>query len=40
MLKRQSLTSSECGRRAEEAQTLADQTDDDWEREIFQRITT
>jgi hypothetical protein len=35
-----SLTSEECRRRAEEAQTLAAQTQDDWERELFQRITT
>ena len=35
-----SITSDECRRRAEEAQTLAAQTKDDWERELFQRITT
>ena len=40
MLRRPSLTSDECRRRAEEAQTLAAQTQDDWERELFQRIIT
>jgi hypothetical protein len=35
-----SITSDECRRRAEEAQTLAAQTLDDWERELFQGITT
>ena len=36
MLRRPSLTSDP---RAEEAQTLAAQTQDDWERELFERIT-
>ena len=40
MLRRPSMTSDECRRRAEEAQTLAAQTQDDWERELFQRIIT
>jgi hypothetical protein len=40
MLRRPSMTSDECRRRAEEAQTLAAQTQDDWERELFHRITT
>jgi hypothetical protein len=40
MLRRPSMTSDECRRRAEEAQTLAAQTQDDWERELFQRIAT
>jgi hypothetical protein len=40
MLRPPSITSDECRRRAEEAQTLAAQTQDDWERELFQRITT
>ena len=40
MLRRATITSEECRRRAEEAQTLAAQTQDDWERELFQRITT
>ena len=39
MLRRPSMTSDECRRRAEEAQTLAAQTQDDWERELVQRIT-
>jgi hypothetical protein len=39
MLRRPSMTSDECRRRAEEAQTLAAQIQDDWERELFQRIT-
>jgi hypothetical protein len=34
------MASDECRRRAEEAETLAAQTQDDWERELFQRITT
>jgi hypothetical protein len=34
------MTSDECRQRAEEAQTLAAQTQDDWERELFQRIAT
>jgi phosphodiesterase/alkaline phosphatase D-like protein len=40
MLRRPSMTSDECRRRAEEAQTLAAQTQHDWERELLQRITT
>ena len=40
MLRRPSMTSDECRRRAEGAQTLAAQTQDDWGRELFQRITT
>jgi hypothetical protein len=40
MLPRPSMASDECRRRAEEAQTLAAQTQDDWERELFQRIAT
>ena len=40
MLRRATVTSEECRRRAEEAQTLAAQTQDDWERELFKRITT
>ena len=40
MLRRPSITSDECRSRAEEAQTLAAQTQDDWERELFQRIAT
>ena len=40
MLRRPFITSDECRRRAEEAQTLAAQTQDDWERELFQRIIT
>jgi hypothetical protein len=34
------MASDECRHRAEEAQTLAAQTHDDWERELFQRIAT
>ena len=40
MLQPTHATSEECRRRAEEALTLAAQTRDDWERELFQRITT
>jgi hypothetical protein len=40
MEQRRSITSRECRRRADEAQTLAAQTQDDWERELLQRITT
>jgi len=39
MLRYPFVTSDECRRRAEEAQTLAAQTQDDWERELFQCIT-
>jgi hypothetical protein len=34
------MASDECRHRVEEAQTLAAQTHDDWEREVFQRIAT
>ena len=40
MLRRPSMASDECRHRVEEAQTLAAQTHDDWEREVFQRIAT
>ena len=40
MLRRPSMASDECRQWAEEAQTLAAQTQDDWERELFQRIAT
>jgi hypothetical protein len=40
MLRRPSVASDECRHWAEEAQTLAAQTQDDWERELFQRIAT
>ena len=40
MLRRPPMASDECRHRAEEAQTLAAQTHDDWERELFQRIAT
>jgi hypothetical protein len=40
MLQRPSMTSDECRRRAEEAQTLAAQTLDDWEKELLHRIIT
>ena len=40
MEQRLSITSRECRRRADEAQTLAAKTQDDWERELLQRITT
>ena len=40
MLRCPSMASDECRHRAEEAQTLAAQTHDDWERELFQRIAT
>jgi hypothetical protein len=40
MLRRPSMASDECRHRTEEAQTLAAQTQDDWERELFQRIAT
>jgi hypothetical protein len=40
MLQPTHTTSEECRRRAEEALALAAQTRDDWERELFQRITT
>ena len=35
MLRCPSMTSDECRSRAEEAQTLAAQTQDEWERELF-----
>jgi hypothetical protein len=40
MLRHPSMASDECRHRAEEALTLAAQTQDDWERELFQRIAT
>ena len=40
MLPRPCIASDECRHRAEEAQTLAAQTQDDWERELFHRIAT
>ena len=40
MLPHRSMASEECRHRAEEALTLAAQTQDDWERELFQRIAT
>ena len=40
MLRRPPMTSDECRHRAQEALTLAAQTQDDWERELFQRIAT
>jgi hypothetical protein len=40
MLRRPSMPSDECRRQAEEALTLAAQTQDDFERELFQRIAT
>jgi hypothetical protein len=40
MLPRPCVASDECRHRAEEALTLAAQTQDDWERELFQRIAT
>ena len=40
MLRLPSMASDECRHRAEEALTLAAQTQDDWEWELFQRIAT
>ena len=40
MLRRPSMAPDEFRHRAEEALTLAAQTQDDWERELFQRIAT
>jgi hypothetical protein len=40
MLRRPPMASDECRHRAEEALTLAAQTQDDWERELFQHIAT
>ena len=40
MLRRPSMAPDERRYRAEEALTLGAQTQDDWERELFQRIAT
>ena len=40
MLQPTHMTSEECGRRAEEALTLAAQAEDTWERDQFRRIIT
>jgi hypothetical protein len=38
MLRRRPMASDECRHRAEEALTLAVQTQDDWELELSQRV--
>ena len=40
MLRRRPMASDECRHRAEEALTLAVQTQDDWELELLQRVAT
>jgi hypothetical protein len=40
MEQRRSIASRECQRRADEAETLAVQTQDDWERELLLRVAT